>query len=49
MFEPKPDDFWRGIVLYGENQTTYKMALRTLLMNYANQRGKNTTKVNKER
>jgi hypothetical protein len=37
MFEPNPDDFWRGIVLYGENQTTYKMALGTLLMNYANQ------------
>ena len=36
MLEPTPEDFWRGIVDYGENQTTYKMALGSLLMNYAN-------------
>mgnify|MGYP001059043055 FL=1 len=36
MLDPTPEDFWRGIVDYGENQTTYKMALGSLLMNYAN-------------
>jgi hypothetical protein len=35
MFDPTPEDFWRGITLYGENQTTYKMALGQLLMKYA--------------
>jgi len=35
MLEPTPEDFWRGITLYGENQTTYKMALGSLLMKYA--------------
>ena len=36
MFEPTPEDYWRGIVDYGANQTTYKMALGSLLMKYAN-------------
>ena len=35
MFDPTPEDFWRGITLYGANQTTYKMALGKLLMKYA--------------
>ena len=34
MLEPTPEDFWRGIVDYGENQTTYKMALGSLLIRY---------------
>ena len=42
MLEPTPEDFWRGIVDYGENQTTYKMALGSLLMQYAD---KNLEKV----
>jgi len=37
VLNPTPEDFWRGIVDYGENQTTYKMALGSLLMNYANE------------
>ena len=37
MLEPTPEDYWRGIVDYGENQTTYKMALGSLLMKYSNQ------------
>jgi len=37
VLEPTPEDYWRGIVDYGENQTTYKMALGKLLMNYTNQ------------
>jgi len=36
MLEPTPEDFWRAITLYGANQTTYKMALGSLLMKYAN-------------
>jgi len=35
LFDPTPEDFWRGITLYGANQTTYKMALGKLLMKYA--------------
>ncbi len=42
MLEPTPEDFWRGIVDYGENQTTYKPALGSILMGYAN---KNLEKV----
>ena len=42
MLEPTPEDFWRGIVDYGENQTTYKPALGSILMEYAN---KNLEKV----
>ena len=42
MLEPTPQDFWRGIVDYGENQTTYKPALGSILMGYAN---KNLEKV----
>jgi hypothetical protein len=42
VLEPTPEDFWRGIVDYGENQTTYKPALGSILMGYAN---KNLEKV----
>jgi hypothetical protein len=37
VLDPTPEDYWRGIVDYGENQTTYKMALGSLLMKYTNQ------------
>ena len=36
MFEPSSKDFWRAIVLYGNNMSTYKMGLGHLLINYAN-------------
>ncbi|KER05903.1 HNH endonuclease protein [Marine Group I thaumarchaeote SCGC AAA799-E16] len=36
MFEPTPKDFWRAIILYGSNMSTYKMGLGHLLINYAN-------------
>ena len=35
MFEPTPKDFWRAIILYGSNMSTYKMGLGHLLINYA--------------
>ena len=34
---PTDKDYWRGIVLYGKNQSTYKMALGEILLNYAKQ------------
>jgi len=33
---PTPEDYWRGIILYGKNQATYKMALGQLLIQYSN-------------
>jgi len=36
MFEPNSKDFWRAIILYGSNMSTYKMGLGHLLINYAN-------------
>ncbi len=36
MFEPTSKDFWRAIILYGSNMSTYKMGLGHLLINYAN-------------
>ncbi len=42
MFEPTSKDFWRAIVLYGNNMSTYKMGLGHLLINYAN---KNSQKI----
>jgi len=35
MFEPTSKDFWRAIILYGNNMSTYKMGLGHLLINYA--------------
>jgi len=35
MFEPNDKDFWRAIILYGSNQSTYKMGLGNLLIKYA--------------
>jgi len=42
MFEPTSKDFWRAIILYGNNMSTYKMGLGHLLINYAN---KNSQKI----
>ena len=42
MFEPTPENFWRGIVLYGRNQSTYKIGLADRLLYYAN---KNISKI----
>ena len=42
MFEPTAQDFWRAIILYGRNMSTYKMGLGHLLINYAN---KNSQKI----
>ena len=42
MFEPTSKDFWRALILYGSNMSTYKMGLGHLLINYAN---KNLQKV----
>ena len=42
MFEPTSKDFWRAVILYGSNMSTYKMGLGHLLINYAN---KNLQKV----
>ena len=42
MFEPTTKNFWRGIVLYGSNQSTYKIGLAERLLDYAN---RNITKV----
>lgn len=28
-------DYWRGIVLYGDNSATYKLALAAVLMEFA--------------
>jgi 5-methylcytosine-specific restriction endonuclease McrA len=36
MFEPTSKDFWRAIILYGSNMSTYKMGLGHLLISYAN-------------
>jgi hypothetical protein len=36
MFEPSSKDFWRAVILYGSNMSTYKMGLGHLLINYAN-------------
>jgi hypothetical protein len=35
MFEPTSKDFWRAIILYGSNMSTYKMGLGHLLIDYA--------------
>jgi len=42
MFEPTVKDYWRGIILYGSNMSTYKMGLGHLLINYA---AKNSEKI----
>lgn len=42
MITPTDKDYWRALILYGKNQSTYKMALGQLLINYAN---RNFTKV----
>ena len=42
MITPTDEDYWRGIILYGKNQATYKLALGKLLINYAN---RNFTKI----
>ena len=36
MFEPTSKDWWRAVILYGNNMSTYKMGLGDLLINYAN-------------
>lgn len=35
MLNPTSRDYWRAIILYGKNQSTYKMALGKLLIGYA--------------
>ena len=45
MFEPRPETFWRGIVLYGRNQSTFKMGLADRLLYFAN---KNVSKISLE-
>lgn len=42
MFQPTSKDFWRGIVLYGRNQSTYKLGLAEQLLYYAD---KNVSKI----
>jgi len=42
MFEPTVKDYWRAIILYGSNMSTYKMGLGHLLINYAS---KNSEKI----
>ena len=32
--EPTPDKYWRGLILFGLNESTYKMGLGHLLLNY---------------
>jgi 5-methylcytosine-specific restriction endonuclease McrA len=32
---PTPTDYWRALILYGKNQSTYKIALGRLLLRYA--------------
>ncbi len=34
-FEPGDKDFWRAIILYGSNMSTYKMGLGNLLIKYS--------------
>lgn len=36
LIVPTDRDYWRALILYGKNQSTYKMALGQLLINYAN-------------
>ena len=36
MFEPTSKDWWRAVILYGRNMSTYKMGLGDLIINYAN-------------
>ncbi len=33
VFTPTAADYWRGLILYGKNQSTYKMALAQCLIN----------------
>ncbi len=42
VFEPTVKDYWRAIILYGSNMSTYKMGLGHLLINYAS---KNSEKI----
>lgn len=42
MLNPDAQDYWRALILYGKNQSTYKMALGQLLIKYAN---RNSAKV----
>ena len=32
---PTPTDYWRALILYGKNSSTYKIALGRLLLNYS--------------
>ena len=36
MFEPTSKDWWRALILFGNNMSTYKMGLGDLIINYAN-------------
>ena len=35
MWKPNSTDYWRALILYGKNLSTYKIALGRLLLQYA--------------
>ncbi|NLI74313.1 MAG: HNH endonuclease [Euryarchaeota archaeon] len=35
MHSPEPENYWRGVILFGRNSSTYKMALGKLLLGYS--------------
>jgi uncharacterized protein YpmB len=43
LFTPTAADYWRGLILYGKNQSTYKMALAQCLINSATKNSEKLT------
>jgi len=35
MLSPSPENYWRGVILFGRNDSNYKMALGSLLLDYS--------------
>ena len=42
-YHPRPEDYWRGIILFGRNVATYKFALGRALLDLRPQTGKLVT------
>ena len=43
LFAPATADYWRGLILYGKNQSTYKLALAQCLISYASKNSEKLT------
>ena len=34
-YDPRPEDYWRGIIMFGRNVASYKFALGQALLDFA--------------